>query len=284
MASVLPSQFFSSKLGLANGLVKFAGGIGGTVLSIGLDKLILKVGTAWSFRILGIVCLGTGVPASLLASERTPQKRSTAFFNFSLFKNRDFTFVFAAGATGTFALFVLPYYLPLFAQSVGLSSTTGAWLTAGYNLCAAFGRMGFGVLSDRIGAVSTLLLAMLLNATSMLAIWPVSDMLPTLSIFAAVNGMANGAFFTTLPTVITQIYGPPRAGVAMRMTVTGWSAGYFMGAPIAGYLLQACGGSKAGSIAPYRPAIFYAGGIAMVSAAFVLMARLKLDTKFLKKV
>jgi len=109
-------------------------------------------------------------------------------------------------------------------------------------------------------------------------------MLPTLSMFAILNGMANGAFFTTLPTVITQIYGPSRAGVAMGMTITGWSAGYFMGAPIAGYLLQAAGGVKEGNISPYRPAIFYAGGIALVSATFVLLARLRLDPKLLKRV
>jgi len=70
----------------------------------------------------------------------------------------------------------------------------------------------------------------------------------------------------------------------MGMTITGWSAGYFMGAPIAGYLLQSAGGVKQGNISPYRPAIFYAGGIAMVSAMFVLVARLRLDTKILKKV
>jgi MFS transporter, MCT family, solute carrier family 16 (monocarboxylic acid transporters), member 3 len=284
VASVVPSQFFSSKLGLANGLVKSAGGIGGTVLSIALNKLILKVGTAWTFRIIGICCLATGIPVAFFIQELNPRRGRTPFFDFSLFKNWTFSFIFLAGAIGVFALFVPTFFLPLFAQSLGLSSTIGAYLAAGFNLCAAVGRLGSGVLCDRIGAVNTFFLAMLLNAISMLAIWPVSDMLPTLSLFAVINGMANGAFFTTLPTVITQIYGPSRAGVAMGMTITGWSAGYFMGAPIAGYLLQAAGGVKEGSISPYRPAIFYAGGIALVSAAFVLLARLRLESKLLKKV
>lgn len=284
VASVLPSQYFSSKLGLANGLVKFAGGIGGAVLSIAINELILRFGTAWAFRIVGLICLATGIPVAFLVKEHNPRRGRAPFFDFSLFKNWSFTFIFAAGATGVFALFVPPFFLPLFAQSLGLSSTVGAYLAAGFNLCAAFGRLGSGVLCDRIGAVNTFLLAMSLNALSMLAIWPVSNMVPTLVVFAVVNGMANGAFFTTLPTVITQIYGPSRAGVAMGMTITGWSAGYFMGAPIAGYLLQAAGGSHAGTIDPFRPAIFYAGGIALFSATFVLLARLRLDPKLLKKV
>ncbi|TVY54981.1 Aspyridones efflux protein apdF [Lachnellula cervina] len=284
VASVLPSQYFSSKLGLANGLVKFAGSIGGTILSISLNKLILRVGTAWTLRIVGICCLATGIPVAFLVKEHNPRRGRAPFFDFSLFRNLSFTFIFLAGATGVFALFVPPFFLPLFAQSLGLSSTVGAYLTAGFNFCAAVGKLGSGVLCDRIGAVNTLLLAMLLNAISMLAIWPVSNILPTLSIFAIINGMANGAFFTALPTVVTQIYGPSRAGVAMGMTITGWSVGFFMGAPIAGYLLQAAGGAKAGSISPYRPAIFYAGSIALVSATFVLVARLRLDPKLLKKV
>ncbi|KAF2669046.1 MFS general substrate transporter [Microthyrium microscopicum] len=284
VASILPSQFFSSKLGLANGLIKFAGGIGGFVLSIALNKSIINVGTAWTFRILGISCLVTGIPVAFLVKELNPPRGNASFFDFSLFRNWEFIFIFLAASIGVFALYVPPYFLPLFAQSLRLSSTTGAYLAAGFNLCAAFGRLGSGILCDRIGAVNTFLLASFLNALSMFAIWPFSNMLPTLSIFAVINGIANGAFFVTLPTVVTQIYGPARTGVAMGMTITGWSFGYFLGAPIASYLLQAAGGVTEGSISSYRPAIFYAGGVALLSTAFVLIARLRLNPKLLKRV
>jgi MCP family monocarboxylic acid transporter-like MFS transporter 3 len=284
VATVLPSQYFSSKLGLANGLTKSAGGIGGAVLSIALNKMIISTGTAWTFRISGFICLATGIPVAFLIKELNPPRGQVPFFDFSLFRNWSFSFIFLAGSTGVFALFVPPYFLPLFAQSLGLSSTVGAYIVAGFNLCAALGRFGGGLLCDRIGAVNTFLLASLLNAISMFAIWPVSNMLPTLSVFAFLNGLANGAFFTTLPTVIGNIYGPARSGVAMGMTTTGWSLGYFIGTPIAGYLLQAAGGVKEGSIKSYFPAIFYAGSIALVSTVFVLVARLRLTPKLLTKV
>ena len=75
----------------------------------------------------------------------------------------------------------------------------------------------------------------------------------------------------------------------MSMSVTGWSAGYLMGAPIAGYLLQAAGAGKqnAGvgqSVEVYRPAIFYAGGMATLSALFVILARLTVAKKVFKRV
>jgi MCP family monocarboxylic acid transporter-like MFS transporter 3 len=284
VANVLPSQYFSSKLGLANGLVKFAGGFGGAVLSISLDKSIINVGTAWTFRIMGICCLATGIPAAFMVKELNAPRGRAPFFEFSLFRDWGFSLIFLAGSIGVFALFVPPYFLPLFAQSLGLSSTTGAYIVASFNFCAALGRLGSGVMCDRIGALNTFVLASLLNVISMFAIWPVSSMLAPLIVFALLNGVANGAFFTTLPTVIGSIYGPSRTGAAMGMIITGWSVGFFMGTPLAGYLLQAAGGVKEGSISSYRPAIFYAGGIAFVSLVFVLVARMRLSSKLLTKV
>lgn len=128
---------------------------------------------------------------------------------------------------------------------------------------------------------------MVINAVSMLAIWPVSNTLGPLLVFAMINGVANGSYFTTQPMVVAGIFGPGRAAVAMSMSITGWAAGYLMGAPIAGYLLQAAGGSREGaaqSVDVYRPAIFYAGGTATLSALCVLGARLTVAKKFRKRV
>ena len=62
-----------------------------------------------------------------------------------------------------------------------------------------------------------------------------------------------------------------------------------MGAPIAGYLLQAAGSSKQGTgigqnVEVYRPTIFYAGGMATLSALFVILARLAAAKRVLKRV
>jgi predicted MFS family arabinose efflux permease len=69
------------------------------------------------------------------------------------------------------------------------------------------------------------LITMLLQAVSMLAIWPVSNSLGPLVVFAILNGVANGSTFTTFPTVVAGMFGPGRAAVAMSMAVTGWTGG-----------------------------------------------------------
>lgn len=282
MSNTLPVQWFSSKLGTANGLVKLGGGLGATIMAVAVQALIDKVGIPWTFRIFGLVSLATGVPAALLVRERVPPN-SAPFVDLSLFKSLPFCCLFSAGAIGTFALFVPSFFLPLFAHSIGLSASTGAGIVSAFNACTAVGRFGAGFACDRFGSTNMLLLTMALNAISMLAIWPVSDTIRPLIVFAAMNGVANGAFFVTMPTAIGRMMGPGQAAVGMGMAITGWTGGYLMGSPIAGMLIAATGAEKAHTVVPYRAAIFYAGGVAMASATFVLAARLRMDSKLIKK-
>jgi len=70
VVSVTPAQYFSTKRGFANGLVFAGGGFGGAAISVSLDALIQKLGTAWAYRILGLTTLATGLPAAWLIKER----------------------------------------------------------------------------------------------------------------------------------------------------------------------------------------------------------------------
>ena len=291
VSNSVPPQWFGRKLGMANSVVKFGGGVGSCVLSIALQALITAVGTKWMFRILGGLTLVTGLPAAWLVKERYPLPRRSILGDLSLFKGLPFTAIFVSSALGTFALFVPPFFLPLFAQSAGLSAQTGAALVAGFNACTAVGRLLAGPLCDFMGPMNMFLLTMTVNAVSMLAIWPVAGgNLGLLVLFAVANGVANGAFFVVLPTTVARVAGPGREAVAMSLNISGWTAGYLLGTPIAGYLLAAAGGDGGNSesvvkgVDAYRPAIFYAGGVAFASAVFVFVARMSLERSLKKKV
>lgn len=102
-----------------------------------------------------------------------------------------------------------------------------------------------------------------------------------------------------MPTVAGQVFGSARVSVALGMLVTSWSGGYLMvgkfalrlsipeahdkqGAPIAGYILAAYGG-QSGGFKAYRPAMYYAGSMALGAAGLVVLVRLRMSSKFLKK-
>lgn len=80
VVSVTPAQYFNKKRGLANGIVYAAGGLGGTAICFVMDGLIHKVGVPWTFRIIGLMTLATGVPGAWLVKERAPIKTS-AFYD-----------------------------------------------------------------------------------------------------------------------------------------------------------------------------------------------------------
>ncbi|KAK7423520.1 hypothetical protein QQX98_000977 [Neonectria punicea] len=86
-----------------------------------------------------------------------------------------------------------------------------------------------------------------------------------------------------MPTVVGNTFGSARVSVAMGMIVTGWVGGYLMGAPIAGYLLEAYGGADSG-LQAYRPAMFYAGALALGATGLVAFIRSRKDHRFLVKV
>lgn len=145
-----------------------------------------------------------------------------------LFRDVRFTLLFAAGAIATFPLLVPPFFLPLYTESMGMPSSVGAGVVAAFNFSSALGRLICGFCSDRLGPLNTLLLSLLLSALSMLILWPVSVSIGPLIVFVIINGMANGGFFSTIPTVVGNVFGSARVSVAMGMTVTGWAGGYLL--------------------------------------------------------
>lgn len=172
--------------------------------------------------------------------------------------------------------------MPLYARSIGLTAKTGALLVAAFNFSSALGRILCGFLSDKAGALNSMFISLLVSALSMLAIWPISTSLAPLIVFAIVNGVGNGGFFAVMPTVVGNIFGSARVSIAMGMIVTGWTGGYLLGAPIAGYLLAAYGGEESGFLA-YRPAIFYAGSMALGAAVLVVFLRTRISRSIISR-
>lgn len=273
VASIVPTQYFAQKRGTAVGLVYAGAGLGGASISLAMEATVRKLGTGWTFRLLGIVLMVCCLPAAWFLTERTTIQPKP-FIELSLFRSYEFLLLFASGVFVTFPLLVPPFFLPLYAQSLHLPTSTGAILVCVFNFCSAGGRILMGYLSDKLlGPLNALLLSLTITALTLLLLWPTSTSLPELTAFVILNGASNGAFFAIMPNVVGTLLGNARLAVAFGMIVTGWTGGYLMGAPIAGYILNAYGGED-GGIAAFRPAVFWAGGMAAGAAGFVFALRL----------
>lgn len=92
-------------------------------------------------------------------------------------------------------------------------------MVAGYNLASFVGRIVFGLLADsRVGPLTSLCLAMLLMAISILAIWIASSgILAPLILFLLINGAASGALLSLQPPTLASLYGVREMASTMSM-------------------------------------------------------------------
>lgn len=227
VCSVTPAQYFKRRRGLANGLVFAGGGLGGAIITIVEGILIQRYGVAWAYRVMGLATLATGLPAAFFIKERSAVA-VVGTIEWRLFKDVRFSLMFVAGAIATFPLLVPAFFLPLYSSSLGLSAGTGAALLAGFNFSSAVGRILCGLLSDKAGPINTMFGCLLVSSLGMLVLWPTSTTVGPLAVFAVLNGAANGGFFSTIPTVVGNVFGSARVVVALGMIVTGWAGGYLM--------------------------------------------------------
>ncbi|KAM0787229.1 hypothetical protein ACM66B_006467 [Microbotryomycetes sp. NB124-2] len=302
--ATLPSTYFNRRRNLATGITYSAGGFGGAIVSILTSRLITKLGVPWAFRILGIIFLTLNLPAAWMLKSRTArvpwtrkqpkdkktqddddQSTAAQFVDWTLFRDVRFVLFFVASAIVVWPLFVPPFFLPLFARSaLSLSSGASAALLAGFNVASAVGRIAFGIGADvYLGSLNALLVCLAGFAVSTLLIWPFATSIVPLAIFSVLSGLTAGGFFSLIPGVLASLFGTKTLAVAFPMVVSSFTPGYFLGAPVAGYLLEALGGPSEGFVA-FRPAIFYAGSLSFLSAVLVGGIRYKEGGSWKRKI
>ncbi|GAA6017007.1 hypothetical protein JCM11491_006127 [Sporobolomyces phaffii] len=271
-SATLPSSYFLRRRNLATGIAYSGGGIGGAVLSIIVGQLLKKLTIAWTLRAYALILTGVSLPAALIIKSRLPRqpfRTGARIFDFNLFKDPSFCFLLAGTSIGVFPLFVPPFFLPLYGGSIGLGKSTSSYLLAGYNLASAAGRIVFGIFADaKLGSLNSLILCLGSVSMSMWLIWPFATSLPPLVVFAVANGFCAGGMFSLIPGVVSSMFGSTRLTVVFTLLLTFWSPAYFLGSPIAGYLLQASGGVE-GGIEAFRVPIFYAAALSTLATALV---------------
>jgi hypothetical protein len=79
---------------------------------------------------------------------------------------------------------------------------------------------------DVLGSLNTLTAFMLINSLSMIALWPALTSLTPLAIFAVFSGLKGGQLFTSMPTIVGNVFGFVRVPSAMSIMLTGWIGEY----------------------------------------------------------
>ncbi|XXH01720.1 hypothetical protein Hte_008081 [Hypoxylon texense] len=277
-------EYFNSHRATAMGFILAGGGTGGLIFSPVIRALLSSVGGRWTLRIYALFNLIAGlpiawaVPRSRFAGVSTaegPERRNThvsralatrATFIFSVIA----AFLQAAGAQ-------LPLsFIPSYTVILGLTASKGANFLAISNAINAVSRVLTGYAGDRLGRQNTLILTLLLAATSVFAFW-LSSVLAfsapsSLSLwlaFIVLYSVSAGGYYGLFPALIAEVFGIRQYAAVNAFILFVRGLGTMFGSPVGGQLL----GSADRGAAAYASIAYWDGALLMGATACCIGVR-----------
>ena len=200
---------------------------------------------------MGFVILFLSLSANLLITSRLPpsQVRRSPHPDFWILTQPAFAMTVLGVFLLEWALFVPLTYITSYALKEGFKQSFSYQILPILNVGSVFGRWLPGLYSDIIGRYNTTLIFTILTIVSVFAIWlPAGSSTAGLVIFVLLFGFASGSNISLTPVCIGQLCETRDYGRYYATCYTIVSLGCLTGIPIAGEILQICGGEYWGLI------------------------------------
>ncbi|KAI1759210.1 major facilitator superfamily domain-containing protein [Hypoxylon sp. FL1150] len=277
-------EYFNNHRATAMGFILAGGGAGGLIFSPVIRALLSSVGGRWTLRIYALFNLVAGLPIAWavprsrftgISGAEGPERRNThvsralatkATLIFSVIA----AFLQAAGAQ-------LPLsFIPSYTVILGLTASTGANYLAVSNAINAVSRVVTGYAGDRLGRQNTLVLTLLLAATSVFAFWLSSVLAfsPSSSLslwlaFIVLYSCSAGGYYALFPALIAEVFGIRQYAAVNALILFVRGLGTMFGSPVGGQLL---GSSDMGTGA-YASIAYWDGALLMGATACCIGVR-----------
>ncbi|ELU44177.1 monocarboxylate permease [Rhizoctonia solani AG-1 IA] len=253
----LTASAVRARRGLALGILASGSSIGGTVIPIAVRKLIPIVGFKWAMRIIGFILLFVLTVAILTLRRRLPPKKvSGGLLNLKAFLHIPYSIYVLASVVSFLGLytgehrshhtnqradkFLVLTYLEVYATEIGLPEDFAFYMIPIANAASLFGRVGSGVVSDRIGPINTLIPSTLVAGVCTYA-WPFARNKGSLIVLACIYGAACGVFVGMLATPVAKMGSMDDVGRRTGMLMSVIAAGAVAGPPISGAIRDKTG-------------------------------------------
>ncbi|KAI9486309.1 MAG: major facilitator superfamily domain-containing protein [Benjaminiella poitrasii] len=217
--------WFNKKRGLALGLASSGSGIGGLVLPFVINALNIHLGIAWTFRILGFICLVCDLIACVFVKDKNPAKLKKGersfknIFDISVLKNSNFI-IWACGSVISLMGYFIPYFfVPSYATYLGMPSSNGSVLIAVMSAANFIGRILVGYIGDRIGRLNADIIFTICAGLSSLLVWNFANSYGVLIAFSILFGLFCGSYFAMMTPITAAILTPAqyRTGVSILL-------------------------------------------------------------------
>jgi MFS family permease len=264
-------EWFIKRKGMAFGVMWAGTGCSGIVVPFIMEWGLEKYGFRTMLRswAVTLIILASPLiyyvkpripPSKRGAGSSTPKKVSWAFL-----KTPTFWLLQGGNILEGLGFFIPTIYLPSYARSLNLPSTTGSLTLALFNTTSVLGQVGFGILIDRLHVTTVILISTLGATLSVLLLWGMGTGVPVLIVFALMYGVFGGGFTSTYTGVIKEVQRKtPSAetGTIFGLLAAGRGIGAVVSGPISEKLLGAMpweGHAKLGYGTGYGGLIVFTG-------------------------
>ncbi|TPX11914.1 uncharacterized protein E0L32_007412 [Thyridium curvatum] len=267
VAVTVAPTWFTSRRGLAMGIILSGTGVGGLVWAPSMTASVEHMGFRNTLRVSGAfsaVCVAAASmalgwePATrrALEAERAARtsSRASGMLKVPLLDVRVArTRKFAAQALGA-VLQSAAYYTPVFffasyARTLGYGPAAGANFIAVSNACNAVGKIAIGHAADRVGRLNLLFLTTLMSAIVTVAFWLPSTLYPydggagggargLFVAFTVFYGIFASAYVSLFPTSLVELFGTQNFASVNGVLYMVRGMATMIGTPVGGALIR----------------------------------------------
>ncbi|KII91708.1 hypothetical protein PLICRDRAFT_75740, partial [Plicaturopsis crispa FD-325 SS-3] len=216
----IPSQWFSRRRSLANGICSAGSGAGGLTYSLATNAMIQSVGLPWAFRILALVSFGANFIGALLVRDRNKKIGSRPkMFDHTLLQHKQFLLLLGWAVFSVLGQVILLFSLPDYARSIGLTAKQGSVVGALLNLGQATGRPLVGLFSDKLGRINMAGCFTFFCGFCCFVIWIFAKSYGVLIFFAIIVGMTCGTVWSAISPVSAEVVGLKDSPTALSIAL-----------------------------------------------------------------
>ena len=243
------SLWFSRRRGIAVALCASGNYFAGAVWPPVIQHFVETVGWRQTHTGIGLFCLAAMLPLALVLRRPPPlvapasvadAGRGRGLEALGLSPNGLQALLALAGVSCCVAMAMPQVHLVAYCVDLGYGAARGAEMLSLMLGCGVVSRLAFGVVMDRIGGLSTLLLGSALQATA-LALFLPFDGLVSLYLLSALFGLFQGGIVPSYAMIVRTYFPPEEAGARMGMVLSATLAGMALGGWMSGVIFDLSG-------------------------------------------
>ncbi len=251
------ARWFTLRRSMMTGILLAGGGVGALAGPPIADFLIRVYDWRLSYAILGITALVVIIPIAQLLRRDPPEVvrttnyvkgdtvkdlpvRTTEFSPKEAVRTKQFWLAFLMFSCLGFCLYSVQIHLAPHATDLSLSTTTAASILAIMGGMSIAGRVGVGIVGDKIGNTLAFIMTFCLMSAS--SIW-LAFVTPAwgLFLFAVLFGIAYGGALTQQSPLVAKLFGVGAHGLILGVISLGYTIGAALGPVVTGYIFDVYG-------------------------------------------